>query len=667
MSKAVEVALRQSIAVITLNDSDNPVNTWTKAISEGMYDAIEELYGYIKEGKIKGVVLTSGKEGTFHTGANLNKMGKDSTRFEKMKSIEFNHAILNKISKMPVPVVAAINGHCMGGGFELALACTARIAVDGKQTLIGLPEMNMGLFPAGGGTQRLPRLIGYPAIDFILEAKVLPAKPALEAGIIDALCEAGELLDKAVALAGEIADGKGDLKRREFDFSDADEMMKQAREKALKKWKGRLLPAPKAMLEVAEIGLKKGLEAGLEAEKKHFIAVSLSPECKGMVHSFFLKSMTDKPQKMMTKGFVPKELKKSAVFGFGSMGRGIVINIIRDMEAPVVVKDTPEQLEAGLAFIRKTLTGMSEKGRLKEPVEDLMGRIITTSEFGPEFADMDIAIEAVYEDMQAKAELFDGICKVIPADCLLASNTSGLSINELTKHVTNPERFGGLHFFSPVWVMQLVEVVRGEKTTQETVDNFLNFSGLIRKRPLICRDSESFVVNAVLRPFIGSGLKCIEEGSPIEMVDKAMKDFGFPVSPLKLLDEVGIDVTYHIYKNRGEHQQTLENLFNAGFHGLKKSGKGLFRADGSVNPEAVALIDKKTPVERTAEDIPASLLREQVTIGKRLVDQKVVDDPKMIDLGMIYGTGYPQDKGGPLKWADLTGISEEMFGQKFYP
>jgi len=232
--------------------------------------------------------------------------------------------------------------------------------------------------------------------------------------------------------------------------------------------------------------------------------------------------------------------------------------------------------------------------------------------------------------------------------------------------VTRPERFGGLHFFSPVWLMQLVEVIRGEQTSQETVDNLLNFAAAIKKRPIVCRDNAGFVVNALLFPMLLETFKYIEEGNAIEKVDKAMTAFGMPVGPIRLTDEVGIDVPYKIFKGMGIRQETLANVVEAGRMGLKKSGKGFFLKDGSVDPEILPLIARKNTRELTMEQIQEGLLEAMVKTGKDLLDRKVVDNVRMIDVGMIWGVGFPADKGGPMKWADLTGMSHRLFGKNFY-
>jgi 3-hydroxyacyl-CoA dehydrogenase len=414
-------------------------------------------------------------------------------------------------------------------------------------------------------------------------------------------------------------------------------------------------------------GLKLPLEQGLEMEKANFVEVVLSKEAKGSINTFFIKGMTDKPKAMMTKGFIPKPLNKAAVLGFGTMGRGIVIEILRNTKLPVLVKDIPEALEPGKAFVRKILDGMAEKKRLKEPVDEIMARLTAVSEYTAAFREMDVVIEAVFEEIGVKKQVYGELCRVIREECIVASNTSSIPITSMAPYVTKPERFGGLHFFSPVWLMQLVEVIRGEKTAQETIDNLLNFAGLIRKRPIVCRDNAGFVVNAMLFPNLVNALKYIEEGNPIEKVDRAMTRFGMPVGPIKLTDEVGIDIPYKVFVGMGIKQDTLKNVVESGRLGLKKSGKGFFLKDGSVDPEVLPLIAKRPPHELSEEEIQMGLLTAMVRVGKDILDRKVVDDVRMIDVGIIWGLGFPADKGGPMKWADLIGLSKKLYGKNFYP
>jgi 3-hydroxyacyl-CoA dehydrogenase/enoyl-CoA hydratase/3-hydroxybutyryl-CoA epimerase len=650
--------------VVTFDVVGDAMNTWT----DKAFLSFDELMGELEKTRgIKGLIFISGKPDNFFAGANLKMIADIEKADDVRKMLDLFHGSFARLNALAFPAIAAIHGHCLGGGLEFALACTARIAKEGKSTLIGLPECNVGLFPGGGGTQRLPRLIGYPALEMILKGTMMPAAKAYEAGIVDRLVPAdGDLLTEAKKLVLEINAGTANLKRPTHDFSQIDAIAEMAGQGILKATKGRYIPGPTLALKSIHEGLKVSLEEGLALEKANFVEVVLTNQAKGSINTFFIKGMTDKPKAMMTKGFQPKPLNRAVVLGFGTMGRGIAIDILRNTQIPVLVKDIPEALEPGKAFVRKILDGMAEKKRLKEPVDSIMGRLTAVSEYTDAFKAVDIVIEAVFEDIKVKEQVYEELCKAVKDDCIIASNTSSIPITTMAKYVTNPERFGGIHFFSPVWLMQLVEVIKGEQTSQDTIDNLLNFSAVIRKRPIVCRDNAGFVVNALLFPMVLETFRNLEEGNAIEKIDKAMLAFGMPVGPIRLTDEVGIDIPYKIFKGMGVRQETLANVVEAGRLGLKKSGKGFFLKDGSVDPEVLPLIGKREPRDLTPEQIQEGLIQAMVKTGKDLLDRKVVDDVRMIDVGMIWGVGFPADKGGPMKWADLTGLSKQLFGKNFY-
>ena len=665
MSKIFNLKVEDGgIGVITFDVAGDAMNTWTDAA----FMSFDELMGELeKTPGIKGLIFISGKPDNFFAGANL-KMISDIEKAEDVRQmLDLFHGSFARLNAFNFPAIAAIHGHCLGGGLEFALACTARIAKEGKTTLIGLPECSVGLFPGGGGTQRLPRLIGYPALEMILKGTMMPVAKAYEAGIVDRLVPAdGDLLAEAKKFLREVIAGAAGLKRPVHDFSQIDAVAEMAQQGILKATKGRYIPGPMLALKSIHEGLKVSLEKGLELEKANFAEVVLTHQAKGSINTFFIKGMTDKPKAMMTKGFQPKPLNRAAVLGFGTMGRGIAIDILRNTQIPLLVKDIPEALEPGKAFVRKILDGMAEKKRIKEPVDSIMARLTAVSEYSEAFKNVDIVIEAVFEDIKVKEQVYEELCKVIKDDCIIASNTSSIPITSMAKYVTKPERFGGIHFFSPVWLMQLVEVIKGELTRQDTIDNLLNFSAAIRKRPIVCRDNAGFVVNALLFPMVLETFRYLEEGNAIEKIDKAMLSFGMPVGPIRLTDEVGIDIPYKIFKGMGVRQETLANVVEAGRLGLKKSGKGFFLKDGSVDPEVLPLIGKREPRALTEEQIQEGLLVAMVKTGRDLLDRKVVDDVRMIDVGMIWGVGFPADKGGPMKWADLTGLSKKLFGKNFY-
>lgn len=659
-----KLKLESGIGVVTFNVAEDATNTWTEAAYNDFIKVLQELES---QKDIKGVIFISGKLDNFFAGGNLKRIADIKTREEVLARADRMHRAFSKLGALSVPVLAAIHGHCLGGGLELALACSARIAKEGKTTLLGLPECSVGILPGAGGTQRLPRLIGYPAIEMIVKGTMLPAQKAYELGIIDRLITAeSDLTKEAKVFLHEIIAGKAALKRPEQDFSQLDAMIETARQGVLKANRGRALPGPMLALRAIQDGVKVSLQEGIECEKASFADAVTAKEAKGSINTFFLKTLTDKPKSMMTKGFVPKPVSRIAVLGFGMMGRGIVIDILRNTDIKVLVKDVPQALDPGKDFVRKILEGMAEKKKLKETVDIIMSRLEVVSEYTVDFKLVDMMIEAVFEDIKVKGRVYDELCRVVTEDCLIASNTSSIPITTMAKYVTGPERFGGIHFFSPVWMMQLVEVIRGEQTSQETVDNILGFAAAIKKRPIVCRDNSGFVVNALLSPYLMNAIRFIEEGNGIAEVDKAMMNFGMPVGPIRLIDEVGIDVPYKAQLNRGNVQQTLKNIVEAGRCGLKKTGKGFFLKDGSVDPEVLPLIDSKDSRVVSSEDIQKGMLTAMVRVGKDLLDRKIVDDVRMIDVGMIWGTGFPSDKGGPMKWADLTGLSVDLFGKNFY-
>ncbi|MFZ1982691.1 MAG: 3-hydroxyacyl-CoA dehydrogenase NAD-binding domain-containing protein, partial [Smithella sp.] len=599
--------------IVTFNVAGDAMNTWTESAVVSFRELLTEIE---KEKGLSGAIIISGKPDNFCAGANLKLLADMTEADEVRRILNTLQDSFNRWNDLKIPTVAAINGVCAGGGLELTLVCTARISTDAKSSLIGLPECNVGLFPGGGGTQRLPRLIGYPAVELILKGSLIPALRAHELGIIDRLVPAGgNLLEAAKTLLQEIISDKADLKRPVQDFSQIDTVADMARQGVLKMTKGRELPGPMLAIKSMQEGLKVPLKEGLELEKKYFIQTALSPEAKGSINTFFIKTMTDKPKGMMTKGFSPKPIRKVAVLGFGTMGRGIIIDVLRNMQIPVIVKDFPETFEAGKAFIRKILEGMAEKKRLAVPVDQLMGLLTTTADYSAEFKDMDLVVEAVFEDIKVKEQTYRELCLAVRDDCLIASNTSSLLVTAMSGFVTHPERFGGTHFFSPVWLMQLVEIVQAEATSRETVDNLLNFSAAIRKRPIVCRDNPGFVVNALLMPYFLGVLNYLEAGNPIEKIDGAMLSFGMPVGPIRLIDEVGIDIPYKVLTGMGIRQDTLNRIVASGRLGLKKSGKGFFLKDGTVDPEVLKLIAHKAPQAAAAGEIQTGILTAMVKVG----------------------------------------------------
>lgn len=669
MGKAFTSEDQGGIAVIRIDVPGEAVNTWTNEAIAGFEEALAKLEK--DRSRYRGVVFYSGKSTGFHAGANLDMLGgqMDIKAF-RSRLAHFND-LFARLENLGIPTVAAISGPCMGGGYEFALAMTARIAANSPRTLIGLPECNVGVIPGGGGTQRLPRLIGLSALEMIVRGAVVPAGKALEFGLVDRLCpEKEDLLEKAKAFANEIGHDAGVLRRSVPDLSGLDEAVAAARTVARKASRGRDLPAPRLAIKAMQEGLKcSSLAEGLKIETECFLDVLGTPECKGSINTFFLKTYSDKPQTMIPKGFHPRPLKKLAVLGFGTMGRGIIIDMLRRLQVPVVVKDLPEALEPGKAFVRKILDGMAAKGQLKKSVDDLIGLLKPVSEWTADFADVDLVIEAVFEDPAVKEQVYGDLCKAVSEGCLIVSNTSSLPVDRLARSVTSPQRFLGAHFFSPVWRMELLEIIRGKETADDAVYNLLNLAAGLRKRPIVCNDNPGFVVNAMLFPYFIKAYELLGEGVPMDAVDEAMMRFGLPVGPIRLTDEVGIDVSYLVLtKSLGRKApMALENVYKAGRFGRNKNGKGFYTKEGAVDPEALPLVNPQgLKKEMSVESLQEMLFLPFVETGKELLDKGVVKGPRAVDIGAIWGIGFPADKGGPLKWADLTGLSGKLYKRNFY-
>ena len=661
-----KLEMNEGLGVVTFDVPGESVNTWTE-------EALQEFFGLFDHletrNDLEGVVFVSGKANNFHSGANLRMMEQINSRERLSQMLDKTHEAFQHLENAPFPSVAAIKGHCLGGGFEFALACTARLAQESKTTLLGLPETLVGLLPGGGGTQRLSRLIGPPALELIVRGKTLPASRAMDKGLADKLIEEDKnLTDEALLFLRDIVNNKSELKRPQHDFSQIDALASEARKQFLKSTRGRELPGPLKAIEAVREGVKLPLTEGLEVEKNYFIEVALSKESKGSIHTFFLKTATDRPSNMVSPNYKPQTFQKIAVLGFGTMGRGIVIDLLQNLQVPVVVKDEPEALEKGKAFVEKTLQKIASKKQWITPVEEMMQRLLPITEFSEDLKEADLVIEAVYEDLKVKHEVLQEVSSLVREDCLIASNTSTISIDKMAPAVKNPERFAGAHFFSPVWKMELLEVVKGSQTAPETLDALLDFAGKIKKRPVKCNDNPGFVVNALLLPYFMNMYELLKQGISIERIDASMVKFGFPVGPVRLIDEIGLDVQYHSFFAMGlEPPYILKRVIDEGRYGLKKSGKGFFLEDGSVDPEVLPLLQaQEEQVHMSEEDIQYSLYEPMVEKGKELLEKGIVDDPQAIDVAMIWGAGFPPEKGGPMKWADLTGLSKKINQKNFY-
>lgn len=647
------------IGFATLRPQGKPIAEWAQ-------ESLQELDHWldaVKAAEVDGIVFAVDDERAFDLGASLSYFDALVSKGELNPLVDKAYKVCEKVMELPVPTVSAIAGPWLGAGMSFALACTARVMQDAKTASLGFPEGMFAMLPGMGGTQTLPRLIGYPALEMIVKGKVLMAAKARELGLVDVVIPAGkDILAEAAALVGQISRDPSLLSRQSFDFADVDVQADEVRKAVKKAYRGRQIPGLMLAIKAVQNGLKLPLKDALAVEKQCYLEAAVLPEARGAINSFYLQQKTNRPTTTIPKGYAPKPVNKVGIIGFGTMGIGIAADILRHMQIPVVVKDSQQ----GLANGRKALETVLN--RLKAPADKLMPLLIETTEYGSEFADVDLVIEAVYENLELKHQIYNDLSAVIKEDCIIASNTSTIPITRLAEKVNNPGRFVGAHFFSPVPWMDLLEVIRGEQTSQNTIYDTIAFAAAIRKRPLVCNDNPGFVVNAMLLPYFVKTFELLESGVSIADIDGAMLSFGMPVGPVRLIEEVGIDVPYNSFKAMGlTPPKTLENVVGAGRLGLKKSGQGFFLADGTVDPDVLPLIASSNKhSEVTREEIGTMLFTAFVTEGNNLLQKKVVENHEAVDIGTIWGLGFPSEKGGPLKWSDLTGLSSRLFNKPFY-
>jgi 3-hydroxyacyl-CoA dehydrogenase / enoyl-CoA hydratase / 3-hydroxybutyryl-CoA epimerase len=643
------------IAWITFDDPDEKVNLLS-SVSVSQLDLIlEEL----ARKKPTAIVFISGKPDVFIAGADIKELARIRDADHGTELSQAGHEILGKIEKLGVPSVAAIHGACLGGGCELALACEFRVVTDERKTQIGLPETQLGIIPGWGGTQRLPRLIGLrAALGIIVPGKSVDGVKALKIGLADAAVPLVALRDTAK----QFALGRRKARRKFVVCGNKPPLRgficRAARKEVLKRSHG-FYPAPLRAIDAVEEGLSKGkLEEGLALEAKIFGEVSVSSQSKNLIRVFFLR---EKYAKLKAPGAESpkKKVEKVGVLGAGVMGAGIA-HWCSARGLTVRLKDMkPEFVAAGMKRIEELYhEGVKRRKLSALDAEHGRQRIHPTTDYTG-FARCDLVIEAVVESIQIKSQLFREVMTQVSLDCIVASNTSAIPIDELAEASGRAERFVGIHFFNPVHKMPLVEIVRGTKTTPETVALAVEFAKQLKKLPVVVKGSPGFLVNRVLMPYLNEAGKMLEEGVSVEDIDKAMLDFGMPMGPLRLIDEVGIDVAGDVatelaeaFKDRMTVAPILRRMLDEGHKG-RKGGAGFYIYDGeseTVNRKYRSFV---TGEEKTldAKTIQRRLLTVMIDEARRCMQEGVVSNEDDIDAGMIFGTGFPPFRGGLVKYA----------------
>jgi 3-hydroxyacyl-CoA dehydrogenase len=664
MTDLVQLRKDNAIAVITINNP--PVNALSPGVPEGISQALDQI---AQDDSIKAAVMIGGGR-TFVAGADIKEFGKMTSGKSRGPSLL---PLLLKIEDSSKPVVMAIHGTALGGGLELAMAGQYRVALSSAQ--VGQPEVKLGLIPGAAGTQRLPRLAGVAkAVEMCASGNPVKADEALKSGIVDRVIE-GDLLAGAVAFAHEVAHKPArktrDRNERLGNAADNAQIFSSARETAAKKQRGLL--APVAAIDAVEAATKLSFEEGCKVEQKLFIECLFSEQCKSLIHVFFSEREVGKIPD------VPKEtpilpIKSAAVVGAGTMGGGIAM-VLANAGIPVILKEADQSaLDRGLATIQSNYANSVKRGRFSPEVAGERLKRITPTQTYDDFSGVDLVIEAVFEGMALKKEVFKELDRVCKPGAILASNTSTLSIDEIASSTSRPASVIGTHFFSPANVMRLLEIVRGKATAKEVIATCMQLSKALGKVAVLVGNCRGFVGNRMFGPYRREAQFLVEEGASVEAVDRALVDFGMAMGPLATGDLAGLDVGWRIRKEYrhlevpGIRQPFAEDHFcELGRYG-QKTGAGWYKYDdqrrATPDPFVAELIAKWVAEAGIAQrqisvaEITDRCLYALVNEGARILEEGYALRASDIDIIYVNGYGFPAHRGGPMWYADTVGLEQ---------
>ena len=657
----------QNIAWLAIDVPNEKMNTLQAAFA----DEMKEIFAQLKDTSgVKGMIIHSLKPDNFVAGADVRMLEACTTASEAEALAKQGQDLFQQLSDLPYPVVAAIHGPCLGGGLELALACDYRVCTDSDKTRLGLPEVQLGLLPGSGGTQRLPRLIGLlPSLDLILTGKQLRAKKAKKLGVVDACVPETVLLDVA-KMHVEKGKKKGKQKQstkeklmsgsglgRKFVFE-------QAAKKTNEKTRGNY-PATVAILEVIQHGLEKGFAQGQELEAKRFGELVMSSESKALRSIFFATTEMKKENGAEAE---PAAVNKVGVLGGGLMGAGISHVSVAKAKVPVRIKDVSNDGVLNALnynyklFEKQRKRRIISKAGLQSKMLQLSGGIDFTS-----FNHIDVVIEAVFEDLDLKQAMVADIEANAKPETIFATNTSSLPIHKIAEKAERPENIVGLHYFSPVEKMPLVEVIPHETTSEETISTVVALAKKQGKTPIVVKDRAGFYVNRILAPYMNEAAHILLANEPIEQLDGALLDFGFPVGPITLLDEVGGDIGAKIMPilvnelgERFKGPDVFDTLLNDGLKG-RKTGKGFYTYKGKkkeVDKSVYKLLNLTPESKLSDNDIALRCVLPMLNEAVRCLDDGIIRSPRDGDIGAIFGIGFPPFLGGPFRYMDQFGLKE---------
>lgn len=665
-----------SIGLLTFDVPDKKVNTLSQAVLTELESQVESLE---ERTDLKGLLFRSGKPGQFIAGADLNELGAliDATREQCQRAIVVGHSLFSRISRLPFPVVALVDGNSMGGGTELILSMDYRVASTNSATKIALPETKIGLIPGWGGTQRMTRLVGVQhAIEIICGGEAVSATKAVQIGLCfdavpaDKLIEVGTSLIERVQSTGEwMADRQRrsqplGLSENESNFAFA------CAEGAIKgKTKGQY-PAPLAALKAIKLGINLPLDEGLKIEQEVAIEVTGTPISSNLISVFFMNNALGRDPGFLPASAKLRDVKSVGVLGSGLMGAGIATAHARRGVPAVMVDVGQDRLADGLKRACQVVEGRIKIGRATpQDMQEMLTRL-STSTSRAVFSDADIVVEAITENEDLKKQAYGELKPLLRDDAILCSNTSTISITRMAEAAPHPERFVGMHFFYPVDRMELVEVIRGAKTDDDTVATIVALAKRIGKTPIVMQDCPGFLVNRVLLPYMNEAVLLLQEGASMDDIDKAATKFGMPMGPIALSDLVGLDTAYYAgqvvstaYADRAKPSSILGELVKAGRLG-NKSGSGFRKLNKKGKPEAdpdfVPFLEKHRTDQRqfTHEELTDRLFLPMLLEATRVLEEGIVAAPHHVDMGVILGIGFPPFRGGILHWCDTEGASK---------
>lgn len=673
--------LDNGVGIIRIDVPNESMNVLKAEFAE----QIEAVFADVKaNGAIKGLVIASGKDNSFVAGADVKVLDSCSTAEEVKAIAQTGQVLFDQIEGMKLPIIAAIHGPALGGGLELAMACHGRVVSASNKTVLGLPEVQLGLLPGSGGTQRLPKLVGLQkALDMMLTGKQLRAKQALKAGLVDDMVPSSILLETAINMALKGKPKRKPMKRGlvtkflEGNPFGRKILFDQAGKQVMRQTKGNY-PAPIKIIECIRTGVEVGYRQGLDIEAQRFSELCMTDESKALRSLFF--ATTEMKKETGVAGVEPRKVNRAGILGGGLMGGGIAFVTTTKAGVPARIKDIAHEGIRNAFKYSYDILNKKVKRRFMSHAD--MQKQLSLLSAGTDFVgfkDTDIVIEAVFEDLNLKQQMVADIEANCNENTVFASNTSSLPIRKIAEKAARPENVIGLHYFSPVDKMPLVEVIATDKTSDETISTTVEFARRQGKTPIVVKDEAGFFVNRILGLYMNEAAAIVLEGEPVEKIDKALVQFGFPVGPMTLLDEVGIDVgtkvssiLFDAFGERFTPPQAMEKL-TADERKGKKNQKGFYLYGKAAAP---SLLDKLTFKKKSkqvdesvyrvlgvtpnskmsSKDIAERCVVQLLNEAARCLDDGIVRNARDGDIGMIFGTGYPPFQGGPFRYMDSLGI-----------